>query len=144
MGRITIIAISLHATSWVNFVAQSEWVVTINWSLSVACDVTIATTLVAVLCSQRSHARSKTAALVDKLILWTIETGMLTSMSSGLLLACFLAMKANYVWFPFYAVAAGLLPNSLIASLNSRATLREMDQISLPVTAARAKRLSRA
>ncbi|KAF7346753.1 hypothetical protein MSAN_01813700 [Mycena sanguinolenta] len=116
LRRIVVFALSLHTNS----------------ILRVACDVTIAVVMVVVLRSQRSHAYTKkTSALVDKLIVWAIETGVLTSVSSGLMLAFIVAMKQNFVWFSFYTISIALLPNSLMANLNSRATLRAMHEVSI-------------
>ncbi|KAJ6461462.1 hypothetical protein C8R45DRAFT_533707 [Mycena sanguinolenta] len=133
VGRVALFAAVLPmAPELGTFLTRWEWLITLNWSISVLNDVLITTTLVVGLYGQRSHAHRRTAALVDKLIVWTIETGLLTSVASGLTLVCFVAMTQNYVWFTFYTIATALFPNSLMASLNSRATLRAMDQLSLP------------
>ncbi|KAJ7259158.1 hypothetical protein B0H12DRAFT_428513 [Mycena haematopus] len=136
LGGFVLFAITLHAPSVQYYVEHWEWLVTANWALSVATDVVITTKLVIVLYSQRSRANTKTAALVDKLIVWTIQTGMLTSISSILTLACFVTMKQNYVWLTFYAIGTGLFPNSLLASLNSRESLRAMKHLGPQVVTA--------
>ncbi|KAJ7259157.1 hypothetical protein B0H12DRAFT_1109107 [Mycena haematopus] len=131
VGKVVLFATTLHTPSVEVYVKQWEWLVTTNWGLSAATDVAICIAMVNVLYHRRSSAHRKTAALVDKIILWTIETGMLTSVSNGLTLVCFVTMKQNYVWLTFYIIATGLFPISLLASLNSRAALREMDRVSL-------------
>ncbi|KAJ7119033.1 hypothetical protein C8R44DRAFT_789884 [Mycena epipterygia] len=47
-------------------------------------------------------------------------------------------MKNNFLWVAVYAVVSRLYANSLLASLNSRTTLRAMDEveITLPHSAA--------
>ncbi|KAJ7867161.1 hypothetical protein B0H13DRAFT_1897682 [Mycena leptocephala] len=79
-----------------------------------------------------------TAALVEKLILWSTahsqcHISFLTSPSeiSITTLACLLAMKQNFIWVALFAAGARVPSNSLLASLNSRATLRAMNEISL-------------
>ncbi|KAF7346758.1 hypothetical protein MSAN_01814200 [Mycena sanguinolenta] len=135
LGGIVLFALTLRVPSITVYVANWEWLVTTNWSLSVATDLVITTTLVIVLRRQRSRAHNKTAVVVDKLIVWTIETGLLTSVSSILTLAFFVSMKTNYIWLTFYTVSTGLFPNSLLASLNSRASLRAIQPPGLKVLA---------
>ncbi|KAJ6454214.1 hypothetical protein C8R45DRAFT_628757 [Mycena sanguinolenta] len=135
LGGIVLFALTLTVTSLSNYVANWEWLVTTNWSLSVATDVVITTTLVVVLRRRRSRAHEKTAVVVDKLIVWTIETGLLTSVSSLLTLAFFVSMKTNYIWLTFYTISTGLFSNSLLASLNSRSSLRAMQPPGLKVLA---------
>ncbi|KAJ7233015.1 hypothetical protein C8J57DRAFT_1382627 [Mycena rebaudengoi] len=131
VGRIVICATSLRAASLQSYLMQWGWLLTTNWCISVACDFVITTTLVVVLHRRRSQALKKTAALMDKLIGWTIETGMLTSAASIFMLAFFVSMKDNFVWIAFYALGTRLFSNSLLASLNSREALRGMNQVSL-------------
>ncbi|KAF7346750.1 hypothetical protein MSAN_01813400 [Mycena sanguinolenta] len=111
VGRLSLFATTLHASSVGSYLVQREWLVTTNWGLSVAADVVIATTMVIVLRQQRSRARAR---VVDKLILWTIETGLLTSVASIGMLICFVLMKQNYAWLAFYAVSTQLFSNSLM------------------------------
>ncbi|KAF7351903.1 hypothetical protein MVEN_01152000 [Mycena venus] len=106
MARITLFVTSLRATSLGSFVAQWEWLLTSNWCISVATDFAITATLVVVLQGRRSHAQKKTAAIIDKIIGWTIETGMLTSVSSIAMLACFVSMKENCNGAPGFKIAA--------------------------------------
>ncbi|KAJ7848918.1 hypothetical protein B0H13DRAFT_2089636 [Mycena leptocephala] len=132
LGLIGIFVASMRATSWGIYLAQFEWLPTTTWSISVACDVTITATLVVVLRSRRSCAHSKTVvALVDKIIIWTIETGMLTSVLSIATLALFVTMTENFIWLAFHVLGPQLFSNSLLASLNSRETLRAMNEVSL-------------
>ncbi|KAF7373567.1 hypothetical protein MSAN_00567100 [Mycena sanguinolenta] len=127
LGRVTVFFTSVHAASLTAYLAKYEWLLLTNWSVSVASDFILAATLVVALLSQRSRAHKTTAALMDKLIEWTIETGLLTSVSSIAMLICFATMKTNFIWIAVYAVNTRLFSNSLMASLNSRATLRAMN-----------------
>ncbi|KAF7360807.1 hypothetical protein MVEN_00812700 [Mycena venus] len=135
LGRIALFVTSLRAHSLEEFIQQWQWLLTTNWTISVATDFAITTTLVVVLHGRRSQAHKKTAALMDKLIAWTIETGMLTSASSIAMLISFVTMKDNFIWLAFFAVSTRLFSNSLLSSLNSRATLRVMNEVALPYLA---------
>ncbi|KAF8189502.1 hypothetical protein K438DRAFT_1971617 [Mycena galopus ATCC 62051] len=86
-----------------------------DWSISVVSDVMITTTLVLALRGQRSRTPRKTAALEDKLIFWTIETGVLTSVSNILMLVFFVTMRDNFVWMAFFAITTRLFSNFLLA-----------------------------
>ncbi|KAJ7842405.1 hypothetical protein B0H13DRAFT_2365242 [Mycena leptocephala] len=74
----------------------------------------------------------RTLALIDKLVAWTIETGMLTSAMTVTSLICYFAKKDSFIWVAVSTVEARMFSNSLLASLNSRATLRAMNEVSLP------------
>ncbi|KAJ6447767.1 hypothetical protein C8R45DRAFT_1047372 [Mycena sanguinolenta] len=129
VGRVILFSTTLHTSSLSTYVTRWEWLIATNWSISVASDVVITTTLVFVLHSRRSQAQRRTAALVDRIIVWTIETGMLTSATTSIMLACFVTMRQNYVWMAFYAISTQMFSNSLMTSLNSRASLRSIDGI---------------
>ncbi|KAJ7920925.1 hypothetical protein B0H13DRAFT_2318976 [Mycena leptocephala] len=151
LGSIVIFIEALGMTFLVPYEEKWAWLLTAIWSVSTANDLTITTTLVVLLHNQRNNLHRRTAALVDKLITWTIETGMLTSALSVATLACFVAMQRNFIWVSMFAVNARLFSNSLLArqvdytveqndvvikryiySLNSRTTLRAMDQFAMP------------
>ncbi|KAJ7758304.1 hypothetical protein B0H16DRAFT_1885309 [Mycena metata] len=125
-------ATAFSETSVGSYEARWGWLFTTAWSVSAACDLIITGTLVAILIRQRTYGLRRTGALMDKLIAWTIETGMLTSASWILILVCYVTMRHNFVWVSVFVVNARLFSNSLLASLNSRTTLRAMNEVSLP------------
>ncbi|KAJ7490991.1 hypothetical protein FB451DRAFT_1221636 [Mycena latifolia] len=113
------------------FVVRRAWVLYVIWAVSTATDLIIAATLVYWLYRQRTNARKRTVALVDKLITWTIGSSTHSPCSIPF---DFSSMRNNYGWVAFYAVTARLYANSLLASLNSRATLRAMNEVTLPIS----------
>ncbi|KAJ7912671.1 hypothetical protein B0H13DRAFT_2327025 [Mycena leptocephala] len=92
LGDIGIVVTAVPMTALGTYEVQFRWLVTALWSVSTVNDFTITATLVSLLYIQRSNAQRRTAALVDKLIVWTIETGMLTSLAGLGSLAFFVAM----------------------------------------------------
>ncbi|KAF8194381.1 hypothetical protein K438DRAFT_1968996 [Mycena galopus ATCC 62051] len=108
----------LHETSLVKFEVQWKWILTTLWSVNTVNDLTITVTLVAILMGKRHNAFKRTTALVDKLIMYTIETGMLTSVSSIAALACFIAMPDNVIWVAIFALTARR--EHISSPLNSR------------------------
>ncbi|KAJ7119042.1 hypothetical protein C8R44DRAFT_673363 [Mycena epipterygia] len=117
------------------FEVQRAWIFYIIWITSTVNDLIIAAALVYWLYRQRMNAHTRTLALVDTLIKWTIETGVITSTASILTLILYVTMKDNFIWVAFYTVISRLYANSLLASLNSRVALRTMNEISLPFSA---------
>ncbi|KAJ7114070.1 hypothetical protein C8R44DRAFT_230567 [Mycena epipterygia] len=109
------------------------WLLISLWSVAAANDVIIAMALVFWLCRRRDSSHRITVALIDKLITWTIETGVVSSAAAFLNLAFFVTMKENFIWIAFYVVTTRLYSNSFLASLNSRATLRTINS-TLPVS----------
>ncbi|KAF5389750.1 hypothetical protein D9757_006038 [Collybiopsis confluens] len=116
-----------------NEVDQSDqkewaWLITTSLALGAAVDVFIAAAMVYQLRQFRGNARANsmkgTAELVNGLIIWTIETGLLTSFVSMAVLACFYMMEFNSIWFAVYLPLAKLYSNSLLASLNARPARR--------------------
>ncbi|KAF7334667.1 hypothetical protein MVEN_02297200 [Mycena venus] len=106
------------------FLTEWGWLFDTVWAVSAVNDLLIAGTLVFLLYQRRNQSLERTAAVVDKLIQWTIETGVVTSISSIAMLGVFLSMRFNFVWMAFFVVIPRLFSISLFASLNSRAALR--------------------
>ncbi|KAF4616125.1 hypothetical protein D9613_011269 [Agrocybe pediades] len=58
-----------------------------------------------------------------RLSIASLETGLLTSMTSVTVIICFQALP-NMIWFSFYVLLAKVYSNSLLASLNARSQMR--------------------
>ncbi|KAJ7739984.1 hypothetical protein DFH07DRAFT_70894 [Mycena maculata] len=93
------------------FETQWAWLLNSLWSVASANDLIIAVTLVYWLHRQRSVADKRTVALVDKLVAWTIETGVVTSAAGLVTLICFATMHENFIWLGCFVVAARLYPS---------------------------------
>ncbi|KAG7097822.1 hypothetical protein E1B28_005140 [Marasmius oreades] len=65
-----------------------------------------------------------TTKLVKRILIWTIETGLLTSVTSIAVVICFQLMKFNYVWTAIYLSLTKLYSISLVSSLNQRRAYR--------------------
>ncbi|KAJ7729371.1 hypothetical protein B0H14DRAFT_3518321 [Mycena olivaceomarginata] len=107
------------------------WLLTTIWSITASNDVLVTLSLVTILIRQRSHALRRTVALMDKLILWAIETGMLTSAAALTAVICFVAVGTNFVWLAGHIIVPKVISNSLLANLNSREVLRGMNDVTL-------------
>ncbi|KAJ7050337.1 hypothetical protein C8F01DRAFT_1264218 [Mycena amicta] len=120
-------AFSIEAVNAPTFVKQYGWLLLGPWVISLFNDNVITISLVVLLLMGRKRGVDKTAALVDKLIKWTIETGMITSIFSILNMAFYQTESGNFIWIGIQIVKARLFANSLLASLNSRQVLRELN-----------------
>ncbi|KAJ7773805.1 hypothetical protein B0H16DRAFT_1510035 [Mycena metata] len=134
VGVVVLIVGGLRMTSLGNYEAQWGWLLTGVMSIGAGSDLMITAILVTILLWHRADGHRRTTTLLDKIIAWTIETTMLTSGSWIAMLACLVTMKDNFIWLAIFAVTARVFSNSLLASLNSRMTLRAMNEleISLP------------
>lgn len=90
-----------------------------------ACDMVTAAGTVWSLRKKRCSGIRDMAMMIDQLVLWTIETGLITSLMAIALATWFLVVKQNYVWFGVWFMWPNVVGNSLLASLNRRLLLRE-------------------
>ncbi|KAG0709922.1 hypothetical protein DFH29DRAFT_1074870 [Suillus ampliporus] len=112
-------------TSLVTFEADQDTLITLGLTSRVACELTLTLSIAWYLRKQRSSTFSRTTCTIDRLVLWTIETGLTTSLVAILVMSFFLAMKQNYIWVGTYASLGTVNANSLMASLNGRLILRK-------------------
>ncbi|KAJ7140591.1 hypothetical protein C8R43DRAFT_1131529 [Mycena crocata] len=70
--------------------------------------------------------------LINRLITWTIQTGLITSLTSVAVVISFQTMKHNFVWLALYTFLAKLYSNSLLVSLNARPSNREIIRVPSP------------
>ncbi|KAH7906764.1 hypothetical protein BJ138DRAFT_1129665 [Hygrophoropsis aurantiaca] len=83
-------------------------------------DLLIAVTMCHYLKRRKSSALGRTVKLLDRLMKYTIETGVLTGLTGIILLVCNAAMKQNFIWFGMYLFLAEVYANALLANLNAR------------------------
>ncbi|CAA7263554.1 unnamed protein product [Cyclocybe aegerita] len=111
---------------------EMTWLVTTLLTTGATIDVTIAVSMLYYLSKKRSQAFERIASVIDRLIAYTIRTGLLTSVGAVLILICYQAMPNNLVWLALYTCLAKLYSNSLLSSLNSRQEMREDSTTSMP------------
>ncbi|KAF4575403.1 hypothetical protein EYR36_006762 [Pleurotus pulmonarius] len=109
-----------------DFAADWKWLVTSSWVSGAAVDTLITVLLFYDLFKKRKSAFRKTAKLIDRLILTTIETGLLTSVLTLVSGLSFEVVSGTFAWFALYLCIARVFSNSLLATLNTRLTIRQM------------------
>ncbi|KAJ7819644.1 hypothetical protein B0H14DRAFT_1353703 [Mycena olivaceomarginata] len=113
VGASVICAVPVEKILW--DITRSRGLLIALWSVAAINDLTVTTTLLVILVCERSNSYKKTVALMDKLIMYTIESGMLMSVSRIATLTCLVAMKDNLIWLTTFAISGRLISNSLLA-----------------------------
>jgi len=112
----------------VGHLASTRWRAAI-WLISGAVnDILIAAILCYYLWSQRTVMSQR---LVDQLIAYSINTGLLTSVLAFIDIGCFIAMPGNYIHLAFNFALGRIYTNSLLASLNMREHIRRTSTFQL-------------
>ncbi|KZV87465.1 hypothetical protein EXIGLDRAFT_201707 [Exidia glandulosa HHB12029] len=62
--------------------------------------------------------------IVDRVVAYTVGSGLATSIVSVVELVTYVTMPRNYVWMVFFSIISKVFSNSLLASLNQRTTHR--------------------
>ncbi|KAL5483639.1 hypothetical protein ACEPAI_8871 [Sanghuangporus weigelae] len=94
----------------------------LNFATNIAADMTVAFILSYYLWINKTGSRS-TDSLVVKLIIYTVNTGVITAIDALLGLICYIAMPTTFVFIAFYLNLSKFYVNSYLASLNVRKTL---------------------
>ncbi|KAJ7836189.1 hypothetical protein B0H13DRAFT_2368948 [Mycena leptocephala] len=105
----------LDSVVWINFQAKWAWLVELVQSMGAFIDVLIAIALCMYYLRNNDTELSSTKRLIDKLILWAISTGVVTSVVSVLGLLFLLTMPNTMVWLIMCFWLANVYSNSLMA-----------------------------
>ncbi|KAF8580007.1 hypothetical protein K439DRAFT_1637393 [Ramaria rubella] len=107
------------------FFQHFRWLVDAQLSLDAAVDILNTGSLCYYLLCRRTDFKP-TQRLVDKLVVYTIETGLLTSLCAVTVLICSLIMPDNLIYLSVFMIYPKLFSNSLFTSLNTRQALRRL------------------
>ncbi|RDB15644.1 O-methylsterigmatocystin oxidoreductase [Hypsizygus marmoreus] len=107
------------------------WLLISLLSVGACVDVLVAASLCFYLTRRKSESLKGTTGIINKLILYTIQTGLLTSIAAVAMLISLVAMENNLIWISIFMFMAQLFSNSLLASLNARAVLRSSNPIEI-------------
>ncbi|KAL0567917.1 hypothetical protein V5O48_014071, partial [Marasmius crinis-equi] len=125
-------AVMVTLTQWVT---DYHWALVTTFSIGTFAGVTIPIMLVFHLARQRTsaHNNKTTLAIVDKLILWTIQTCLLNGLLSVLTLAFsasiqFITLPGRFAWLATYVALPKVFSNSFLVNLNSRVKLRHLQE----------------
>jgi len=116
---VAVEAIQAAGGDVIEFERTYRWLLIFILTVGAAVDILIAASLCYYF---RKHAKksgvfSKT---MNQLMLWTIESGLLTSVTAVTMLVCYLTMQDNYIWIAIFTFLAKLFSNTFLAALNAR------------------------
>ncbi|KAH7906802.1 hypothetical protein BJ138DRAFT_577958 [Hygrophoropsis aurantiaca] len=117
ISGIVIAGGAFKMTSGAEFVATQFKLVTVGLVSDTVCALLITGGLVYHLKKSRRRGLPQTVSAIDRLIVWSLETGLITSLTSAASVICFLTMKYNLISFGIYFVLACIYTNSLLASV---------------------------
>ncbi|TBU48252.1 hypothetical protein BD309DRAFT_949988 [Dichomitus squalens] len=141
VGRLAAALVStsemINLRSYSAFVSQVGWVFTTGLSLSTSVDVLITVILITLLQRSRTGFSTLTDRLIDVVTVYTLETGLLTCITTAVSLICWLTMPQNLIFLALHFSIPKLYATSTLATLNARKSLRRRtyppDQHILPV-----------
>jgi len=102
---------------------HARWIFTLGLAVSSAVDVLICGLLVYLFRSNRTEA-GRLNHVLDKLILYGLESGSLTCIGTIVSMICWLAIPQNLIFLGVYFCIAKLYANSLFITLNTRNSIR--------------------
>ncbi|KAJ6596146.1 hypothetical protein DFH09DRAFT_127888 [Mycena vulgaris] len=104
------------------------WLLTATFSIGASVDLFVAASLCVYVHRWKSAPTMKTTSqLIHRIMFWSIQTGLVTSLVSVTVIVCLQAMKRNYVWIGIFSILGKLYSNSFLASLNIRSLHRKLD-----------------
>ncbi|EGN96802.1 hypothetical protein SERLA73DRAFT_184964 [Serpula lacrymans var. lacrymans S7.3] len=124
-------SMSLRYTLWAVFRDRVYPTMVAGWVLSVLADSAIACALCCYLHAHRTGIR-RTDSIINRLLLYTINTGAITSFFAVLVIIMFLAIPDTQAFVAFVQVQSKLYAVSLLASLNSRKSTLQKAQMAIP------------
>ncbi|KAJ7685510.1 hypothetical protein DFH06DRAFT_45145 [Mycena polygramma] len=115
--------------SLAQFVDDFGWLFAMLLGLSAVVDLTISAWIAYFLARRRSRTRDamqneSARQLLDRVILWTLQTGVITSLSFLVTLICYLILGQYLIWMAVLAILTKVSSNCFLASLNARASAR--------------------
>jgi len=102
---------------------EFQWIASVGLACASAADLIIAVSLTYYLRKSRTGIKT-TDSIVNMLILYAMNTGLLTGICVLIDMICFLTMPDNLIHISFNIVVGKLYTNSLLATLNFRDVLR--------------------
>ncbi|KAG1813384.1 hypothetical protein EV424DRAFT_63422 [Suillus variegatus] len=116
------VAKAINMTTFAELTALKPLSMSVN-ALAAAGDVLIAVLLCTLLQQSRTGFR-RSDTMINKLILFSINTGLLTSICAVMSLVSITVWDGTFIYIAFYFCLGRLYCNSLLATLNARKSLR--------------------
>lgn len=121
IGTLVDAARALNRQSLGGNMNAQYWLTILTLVSGATCDLIITAGLVFHLRKQCAKTKiSRTIDLLDKLTVWSIETGLVTSINAVLVTVFFSLQQTTFIWSALYIILADVYTNTFLAALNSR------------------------
>ncbi|KAI0709741.1 hypothetical protein C8Q76DRAFT_798538 [Earliella scabrosa] len=104
--------------------AHVTWLISVGFGTASVADIVLTTALIITLRASRTGFR-RSDGVIEILILYAVTTGLLTTIFNVLTFLFAAIMPDNLIYIAFDIVASKMYATSLLAALNSRASLSE-------------------
>ncbi|KAF8870233.1 hypothetical protein CPB84DRAFT_1968238 [Gymnopilus junonius] len=132
----TAMGVSIKSSNVTQFHTKYEWLFGSLLGVSIATDVIVSMSLFNRLRHRYPGQQSITPPppLIDKMIAWTIQSGLVSAITEIAMFITFYALKDSYIWVAIYLSLSKIFSISLLASLNGRMVLPEKNTFALRQT----------
>ncbi|KAJ3484323.1 hypothetical protein NLI96_g5728 [Meripilus lineatus] len=130
IGTVAVFSFAVRAAQilhWVDF-EQISSLIYYTLSTAAAADIIMSASLCYFLRRRRSAFKG-TQSLINTLVVYSINSGALTSVCALACVICYAAMPRNFIFQAFYYVLPKLLLNSLLAMMNARPSIRDANAL---------------
>ncbi|KAG1871245.1 hypothetical protein DFJ58DRAFT_763014 [Suillus subalutaceus] len=128
VAQISTFILSARAFSMTDltmFEARQSLLIMLAFTTRAVCDWITTAGIAWNLKKKRGSDIIDTTTMIDRLIYWTIETALITSLLAVTVIILLLVLKQNYVWFGAWLTWPNVIGNSMLISLNRRLLLQE-------------------
>ncbi|KAI9069808.1 hypothetical protein FKP32DRAFT_39213 [Trametes sanguinea] len=101
---------------------EFQWLVSSGSTMAVTADTLLTAVLTIVLHKSRTGVK-RTDSMIDVLIMYSVNTGLLTGVFNLLSMLFSFTQKTNLIWIAFGIIGAKMYGTTLLAALNSRQSL---------------------
>ncbi|KAJ7105851.1 hypothetical protein C8R44DRAFT_886312 [Mycena epipterygia] len=119
-GSVALGTIALQRMPILVFVNKWGWLIIFLLMIGALTDIILVAALCYPLSTWRGDGFIRMNHLINRLMRWSIETGLVTSVGATALLICFITKPETYNWIAISVVLSKLFSNSLLFSLNVR------------------------
>ncbi|TFK56308.1 hypothetical protein OE88DRAFT_226 [Heliocybe sulcata] len=129
VAAIASTGLMIHLRSFDAFVFGYAWVFTLGLCCAATLDILITVSLCWYLTQSRTGISSMDQ-IVDAIMVYTINNGILTCVCTVISLICWVVMPHNLIFLGIHFALSKLYANSFLATINTRETLRERSHAS--------------
>lgn len=129
----TVLAVKTCQLKFFTELPSMAWITYAAFGSAVAVDALLAATIIYYLRRSRGEFES-TNSRIEKLVFWTLSTGVITSVCSLAALIAYILFPTKLYFLAIEFLLTKLYMNSLLAMLNARRAIREGTDISINFT----------